>query len=175
MRSRVLIIQKSLPAYRKPFFELLKQQLEGAGISFDLVYGNDEDRISVRKDCTRVDWAIEVRKRGLSIKGKVLWWQPYFKALSGYDLVIVEQSVSSLFTFVLFAFHFLGGIRLCFWGHGRNFQAGNPNLFEERLKRFLSRRVYWWFAYNDLSSEVVKALGFPEERITSVQNSVDSC
>lgn len=43
-----------------------------------------------------------------------------------------------------------------------------------RFKNFLSTKVHWWFAYNDLSARVVRALGFPENRITSVGNAIDT-
>jgi glycosyltransferase involved in cell wall biosynthesis len=44
----------------------------------------------------------------------------------------------------------------------------------ERLKRWFSVRVDWWFAYNALSARLVEALGFPKEKITPVMNSTDT-
>lgn len=69
---------------------------------------------------------------------------------------------------------FTGRPAFAYWGHGRNFQAENPNGISERIKAFLSRRVDWWFAYNDLSAEVVRALGFDPARITMVGNTIDT-
>jgi glycosyltransferase involved in cell wall biosynthesis len=34
--------------------------------------------------------------------------------------------------------------------------------------------VHWWFAYNDLSVGVVRDLGYPDDRITSVGNAIDT-
>ena len=38
----------------------------------------------------------------------------------------------------------------------------------------MSRRVWWWWAYNEQSASYVRELGFPDERITRVQNSIDT-
>src|SRR5690606_30926991 len=58
------------------------------------------------------------------------------------------------------------------WGHGRNFQNASP--IAERAKQLMSRRVHWWFCYNDLSAEVVAGLGYPPTRITVVNNAIDT-
>jgi glycosyltransferase involved in cell wall biosynthesis len=63
---------------------------------------------------------------------------------------------------------------VAFWGHGRNFQGHTASALGERVKRVMSRRVWWWFAYNDASSRVVRELGFDPERITNVQNAIDT-
>ncbi len=66
------------------------------------------------------------------------------------------------------------GTRFAYWGHGRNFQASDAGSIPERIKELLSRQVHWWFAYNDLSAEIVRDIGFPAERITSVGNTIDT-
>ena len=68
----------------------------------------------------------------------------------------------------------LGVRRVAFWGHGKNFQSRKMDRFSEWVKRVLSTRVHWWFAYNDLSAEVVTSLGYPQARITVVQNAIDT-
>lgn len=66
------------------------------------------------------------------------------------------------------------GYKLAYWGHGRNLQAAGRNTLSERLKRIYSLHVDHWFAYNDFSAEIVRELGYPEERITSVNNTIDT-
>lgn len=46
--------------------------------------------------------------------------------------------------------------------------------FSEWIKRILSTKVHWWFAYNDTSARIVESLGFPDARITVVQNAIDT-
>jgi glycosyltransferase involved in cell wall biosynthesis len=67
----------------------------------------------------------------------------------------------------------VSGQRLAYWGHGANFQASRPDSMLERMKRLMMRQVDWWFAYTSLSQAAVRAAGFPEARITVVQNAID--
>jgi len=64
--------------------------------------------------------------------------------------------------------------RLAFWGHGRNFQSDSTTTFAERAKRLLSREADWWFAYTQRSAEIVASLPFNRNRITVVNNAIDT-
>jgi glycosyltransferase involved in cell wall biosynthesis len=90
------------------------------------------------------------------------------------DLVIVEQASKLLVNYVLLALQMAGVKPLAFWGHGRTPKATQPSRIGEAAKAFMSRRVHWWFAYNDLSARYVRELGFAAERITAVQNAIDT-
>jgi len=63
--------------------------------------------------------------------------------------------------------------RVAFWGHGENLQARPTDLASEAVKRWASRRADWWFAYTQGSADRVAAHGFPRERITVVNNTVE--
>jgi L-malate glycosyltransferase len=53
-------------------------------------------------------------------------------------------------------------------------QSHRPDGFKERFKRWSTKRVDWWFAYTQLSCDLVKATGFPDSRITLLNNAVDT-
>lgn len=95
------------------------------------------------------------------------------RRLRTVDLVVVEQAAQLLLNYRLLARQSRGGPSVAFWGHGRSFAAaqGAPS---ERLKAWTSRRAHWWFAYTDLSAGIVQELGFPGQRITVVNNSIDT-
>jgi len=61
-----------------------------------------------------------------------------------------------------------------FWGHGKNFQQEKTNRFKEAWKRMLLRAPDWWFGYTDLTREVLLQANYPENRITIVQNAIDT-
>jgi hypothetical protein len=44
----------------------------------------------------------------------------------------------------------------------------------ERFKVWLSRRADWWFAYTELSTRSVRGFGYPAQRITTLNNAVDT-
>lgn len=171
-KKKVFIIQKSLEHYRKPFFIMLEEKLSQFNIELKLVFGaksEQEDR-----DFMNINWAYRIHNYLIKIGSHTLYWQPCLWLLKDADLIIVEQASKLLLNYLLFIAHIAGIKKLCFWGHGKNFQSHKVSRVGEVIKNFISKRVHWWFAYNDLSVKIVKELGYPEERITSVQNAIDT-
>jgi glycosyltransferase involved in cell wall biosynthesis len=168
-RPRAVVVQRSLPPYRIPLFEILRARLEDDGIRLDLVHGSAEE-----VKAGTIPWAHTVNNRVLSINGRDLTWQPCLRFLRGADLVIVEQATRLLVNYLLLGKQLAGMTNVALWGHGRNFQESSSSRIGEAIKRTLSRRVHWWFAYTDQSAAVVRNLGFPSDRITVVQNSIDT-
>jgi len=170
----VVIVYKDLPHYRVRFFELLRDSLAAEGVTLALVYGQAVGASLAKRDTQELNWADHIKSRTLTLGGKTLYWQPVLSYVRGADLIIVEQASRLLVNYVLLILNVLGVTRLCFWGHGRNFQSGSPGGIAEAFKRFYSRHIHWWFAYNETSAAVVRELGFPAERITLVQNAIDT-
>src|SRR5215217_2335229 len=173
-RPKVAVVYKSLPQWRRHFFELLKERLDELGVEFVLIYGQPGSIDAAKKDTVELPWAYKVENKILRFHSREVYWQPCLGLLRDVDLVIVEQASKLLVNYVLLTQYLLGLRRLAFWGHGKNFQAHGGNSISEAVKRFVSRRVHWWFAYNELSAMVVRDIGFPANRITSVQNAIDT-
>ena len=166
-QDRILIIQEHLPHYRVPFFEQLKSLLDERGIRLDLAYSAGGTSKLLPGS---LPWARAVptaRWRGLV-------YQHVMGLATKADLVIVPQEVKYVSLAWLFARRATGRMRLAFWGHGRNMQARNRNSCPEKAKRFLSARVDWWFAYNERSAAMVRELRFPADRMTLVDNAIDT-
>jgi glycosyltransferase involved in cell wall biosynthesis len=105
------------------------------------------------------------------VNGRICW-QRFGPAVSGADLVVVTQELKLLYNLVpMFCSR---PYRLAFWGHGRNFQAKKPLTLVEAAKRLLVTRVDWWFAYTELTERVVQEAGFPRDRITCLNNCIDT-
>jgi glycosyltransferase involved in cell wall biosynthesis len=166
-KQRIVIIQEHLPHYRKRFFMLLREALAAEGIDLRLIHGQAKDS---RMMSESLDWAnpVQIRKIG------PFAWHCLGDLCAGAELIIVPQEVKYLRCHWLHLMSRLGGAKFAYWGHGRNFQATDARSLAECCKRFLSRHVDWWFAYNALSAEIVKELGFPEVRITTVGNAIDT-
>ena len=167
MSKSVLIIQEHLPHYRIPFFERLRSSLASTGVELQLIHGKIREARFVE---SALDWATGVELVRL---GPMVWHRA-LKHCRHRDLIIAPQETKYLLSHLLQTRYWAGGPPFAFWGHGRNFQARNPNSPSERVKRFIAPRVHWWFAYNDLSARVVRDLGYPAERITSVGNAIDT-
>jgi glycosyltransferase involved in cell wall biosynthesis len=173
-QRKVFIIQKSLPQYRKDFFNLLREKLKEYNVSLVLIYG-DLDKESLRKrDLVDIDWAIKISNKVIKVGKKSLFWQPCLHLLKDADLIIVEQASKLLLNYILLINQYIGKTKLCFWGHGMNLDKSNVNKFAEYIKRIISTKVHWWFAYNEFSKNIVANLSYPSERITVVQNSINT-
>lgn len=175
MPRRVLIVQKTIPQYRRRFFELLREYLADDDIELVLVHGQPEPAEASRRDVVHLDWAVERRTLFLPLGQRRLYWQPCLSLVRDADLVIVEQASKLLVNYVLLALQVAGVKRLAFWGHGKTPEATPPSRIGEAAKAAMSRRVHWWFAYNELSARYVRELGFDAVRITAVENAIDTC
>lgn len=174
LNKKVAIIYRSIPHYRRDFYNELRDSLKSKDITLVLLYGQPGKDEAKKKDTVDIDWAIKIENKILNIGRHEIYWQPVFNYLRDVDLVIVEQASKLLINYVLLFQNAIGVRKLAFWGHGKNFQTTSANRLAEWVKQKISTHVHWWFAYNDLSARVVSNLGFPSSRITSVQNAIDT-
>lgn len=171
----VTIIIKWVSHYRIPFYEQLRDILNREGIELRLVYSepiSKEDKI--KSDWSDVPWGIKIRNKEISIFGIKMIWQPALFSFYNSDLVIVESANKLLLNYILQLLRLFTYRKVAFWGHGKNFQSTDDNSIKERWKRLLLNKVDWWFAYNDLCVQTVIGNGFKKERITSVNNAIDT-
>lgn len=170
---RVAIIHPWFPQYRAPFFEELVARAADYDIAVDVYYGSPPPEWGERGDSVTASYATHLPTRFLRLGSKSLALKSLkpFEKQSPYDLVVLEQAVRNVETFALLLGRHRN--RLAFWGHGRTYteRVGMP---QEALKRWLTRRGQWFFSYTAGGAEAVKSAGFHKERITIVQNSIDT-
>jgi glycosyltransferase involved in cell wall biosynthesis len=173
-RPVVTIVYRSLPHYRIAFYESLKAELDWRGVSLRLIYGQPDAEEAKKQDTGVISWGHVIQNRLIPVGARSLVWQPCTAMVRGSDLVIVEQASRLLLNYLLLARQSLGGSRVAFWGHGRNFQEHTASRVGESVKRLVSRWPHWWFAYTETSADVVRRLPYPPDRITVVQNAMDT-
>lgn len=171
---RVTIIYKYIPQYRKEFFEILREELNRSSVELTVIYGQPGKEDSQKGDSVDLSWGIKVRNNIFNIGRKELYWQPVVSLLKESDLVVVEQASKLLINYYLILLNLFGLKRVAFWGHGKNFQTSSQNKIAELVKRIVSTKVHWWFAYTEKSAEILSTLGFPQSRVTVVQNAIDT-
>lgn len=167
----VAIIQRRLTNYRPPLFEGMRARLAEAGVRLRLLHGVGTEGELRKQDGATLPWAEPLATRYLA--GDRICWQPYAPAVAGCDLVIVNQEnklVSNLPVLLNGSRRF----RFAFWGHGRHMHTTNPDSASERFKRWTNSRVDWYFAYTELSAGFVRDTGFPQDRITVLDNAIDT-
>jgi len=172
MPQRVAIVQRVITNYRVGFLNRLSAQLAGKGIKLTVFAG----KVPRRKGFVDAldELPCGVRVQNIDLGGKA-YWQSLFWKLQQYDLVIVEQANAALLNYALLLSRWvIQRPRLAYWGHGTTMQSEHSGLWRRWLKRTLTGAVDHWFAYTQISAEIVAETGYPRNRITVVNNSVDT-
>jgi glycosyltransferase involved in cell wall biosynthesis len=170
-RKTVVIVQECVPHYRHAFFDQLNTELRRANVTL-VVVTSDPGAQSFAQN--RPGWVEIVPLRRIRICGTTLNWQSAQRITNSADLVVVEQASRQLLNYYLVARRAVTLSRFAFWGHGANLADQKPSALGEWLKRRVSVRSDWWFAYTGISARIVRGLGYDASRITVVNNAVDT-
>lgn len=160
--------------YRVPFFERVHHLCANLGIDFEVLYGQPSLADVKRGDSAELKNGLQTRNRYFAVFGQELVWQSLPSHIHYADLIVMSQESRILSNYVVLLRHLFRRDTLAFWGHGRNFQSDHANGIREKWKSFILRKVGWWFTYTALSAEVMAQQGVPEERLTILNNSIDS-
>ena len=173
-RPVVAMVFKYLLQHRVAFCERLRDQLDAAGVELRLIYGQPGPEDAPRRDEADLEWACRIRNIVVPLGRRELFWQPALPLLREADLVVVNEASKLLLNYVLFLQQIVGRQRVAVFGHGFNARRRPGTRPGEWLKSMISRQAHWWFAYNDLSANAVAQLGYPRQRITTIQNAIDT-
>jgi hypothetical protein len=171
---RVLFVTRVVQLYRIAFHEQVRARLADAGVRYEVAQGEAEPMLRARNDTVTLPWANVVENRFVGKGNGKLLWQPLVGAARKADLTIVGQENKYLLNYLLQLGRGSVFGKVAFWGHGRNFQARDPDGRAERWKRRWATRADWWFAYTEATRDHLLSLGFPDERITVFNNAVDT-
>lgn len=179
MTPRVLIIQELMPVYHLTFFSQLRESLAARGIELAVLAGNPNAQQVARNDSVLSTESItHAATRRFKIGSTYVSWQKLGKAPRQHDLVIVEEALKHLQTYVLILRQHLGGPSVALWGLGIDSIAWRTRtkrgITARQVKRWLVRHSRWFFAYTEGGADYVAENGFPRDRITVVQNSIDT-
>ena len=160
-----------VPAYRAPIYEHLAPLLDEAGIELRLFIGTPPPSRSGRKDAVVPKRAVFNASRFGSIRGRELTFQRLPREALSADLVVVQQEAGLVVNYLL-ALRSLFGYPFAVWGHGEDPNSSTRSEGIERVKRLVTRRAHWAFAYTDRSRRTFEAIGFQADRITVTNNSM---
>ena len=167
---RILVVQRYLTHYRLPFFEALRQTLAERGCELDLAYGDGTPDETAKGDEGDLPWATKLPTTRY-LASEYACWQPFGRQLAKADLVVMTAENKLLYNLVVQLFE--RRARAVLWGHGANLQGEHDSL-RERFKRKVALRADWWLAYTEFSRPLILEAGFPADRITVLDNAVDT-
>lgn len=171
---QVAIVQHRLLHYRLGLFEQLRAACADRDLALTLIHGQATPSEAVRKDTGKLGWATQIDNRHWQVGGRDLLWQPFGKLVQRADLVVLMQESRLLSNYPWIFGMGPRDTRVAYWGHGRNFQSQAATGLRERWKSRNLTRVDWWFAYTQLSADIVAQAGYPSERITVLNNAIDN-
>jgi glycosyltransferase involved in cell wall biosynthesis len=171
--KRVLIIEAQIKRYRKPFYERLHSALRKEGVQLKVVYSAPAPSEARKNDNCELPCKFGVKINGYWIGKERLLFQPAFREVASADLVVVDQANRFLLNHFLLPLSFFKLKRTAFWGLGENFQA-DRSPFSEWCKERTLNWVDWWFAYTEGTARYLRQHSVPPQKITAVQNSVDT-
>lgn len=171
--KKVLILYKFLPQYRIEFFNNLRDSLLKHDVELTLIYGKLKNQDSKKNDERSLEWAVYRDNKSFQIGSTSLLWQPCLDLLPKMDLVIVEQANSLIVNYFLMPLSKFMKFKFAFWGHGANLQD-SPNSLKNKFKYFFLDKSDYWFAYTDGVAEFLISKGVEQEKISVVQNAIDT-
>jgi L-malate glycosyltransferase len=168
------IVLQTLSHYRVSFLEALSTRLQDESISLRVIVGQPDKISASRNDTSTLPWAEMVTNHHLGVGHRELIWQPCLAMVRTSDLVVVTQASSLLVNYALLAWRRLGGPKVAYWGHGLNLDIENASRLGEAVKRRFASKADWWFCYTEGTAKIVSTLGVPLNRLTVVQNAIDT-
>jgi glycosyltransferase involved in cell wall biosynthesis len=172
--ARVLIVQPYIPFYRIAFFQGLRRELARHGIELTVAAGTPDRSQALRLDAVEDGVAVSLPTRQVALAGRKLVLRRLGRRAATFDLVVVEQALRNLDAYELAARRLLRGRpTLALWGHGRTYVRRRSTVEEWALTR-LTGFADWFFAYTRGGARHVINRGFPPQRVTVVQNTIDT-
>lgn len=169
MMTKVLVIQRRMTHYRIPFFEALRHELAVRGCVLVLAYGKANQDELGKQDASDIEWAHRLSTK--YFLGGRICWQPFSLVSKGADVVVLTPENKLIYNLIPQVFS--KKMKVVLWGHGANLQ-GNPSSLREKFKRVVAKKADWWFGYTQMSVPLIERSGFPSDRITVLNNSIDT-
>ncbi|SDK51292.1 glycosyltransferase family 4 protein [Streptomyces indicus] len=170
-KARIAYVLPYLTAYRVPFLEHLTRELSRRGVELTVAHGRATGISVARGDELRMPGAVELRQRRVEVRGRELVWHHGLGALARtHDALVVPQTLHNLRVYPLLARR---RVPVGLWGHGHTHVSAHTGA-EHRAKAALTRWADWFFAYTEAGGQYARRAGLPAERITVVQNTLDT-
>ena len=86
-RVRVVFLTATLPQYRVPFHESVRNCLASHGIEYDIVFGQPSSEQAQKGDLASLSWGKKVINHYISVGRVSLLWQPVLRDIWGWTLL----------------------------------------------------------------------------------------
>lgn len=170
---QVVVLQAYIPTYRVKFFEELIRRAGDCGIEVVVAAGRPSGMQSKRQDAAVPPFVVPMKQIEFRLLGRRVTLRRWPRSASAADLVVLEQARRNIDVYRLLLPRIFRRTSVALWGHGEDF-AGSKGSFDVAVRRILTGRADWFFAYSAVGGAAVQDLGMPVERITELKNSTDT-
>lgn len=168
----VVILQEYVPQYRNAFFERLITLGAEDSIHIKVAAGRPNASQNMRQDQVDAAFVLPIKQREFRVGSYRFVLRNTRPATRDADLIVMEQARRNIDAYALL-FSPWRRRKICLWGHGRDF-VRRPSRLSRALMARLTTAADWFFAYTEGSRAAVVAAGFPADKTTVVNNSIDT-
>jgi len=168
--KNVYIIKRRLVHYRLSLYEELRKVLLKQNIKLNLIYGEGNSEEKLKKDSGYLNWGIYARNFYF-LKGRICI-QSILHLIKNPDLIIIDQENKLIINLILLLLP--KKYKIAFYGHGSNMQNHNKYSASEIFKKWLCNKVDWWFAYTEISAQIIEKNSFRKDKITILNNTINT-
>ncbi|MGW5433713.1 glycosyltransferase family 4 protein [Streptomyces sp. NPDC004059] len=174
-RPRVTFVMPVLSEFRVPFFRRLAEDLADVEVDLTVAHGRPYSRdMAARAGTVHFEGAVELPQQSLQVGGRPLVYKRLGPLLHSSDVLVVDQALRNVELYPQLLRQWLGRDPvISMWDHGRTYSKPQSR-WEQQVKYALTRRARWFFAYTEGGARSVVKHGFPRDRTTVVQNSIDT-
>jgi len=170
--TRGAIIQEYIPQYRLPFFSQLEGQCSRMGIELVVASGRPSSELADRRDDAELPFGVTIPQREYRLAARRLTVRSTSSVVAEAGLIILEQARRNVDTYASLLRRGRRRQVVALWGHGKDYTQETAS-FDRALQRWLTSQADWFFAYTQGGADAVVSEGYPEDRVTVVQNAMD--
>ena len=170
---RLAILQPVISDYRVPFYRRLAEELAKSAVELTVIASRPVQETALRDGIGELPFARHIQRTDFGSRN---YWQGGPAKFFDFDMVILQQELRALSNYpVLFCRQAFGRPgRVGLWGHGTNLHAPYESSVARTLRWMLNRSADHFFAYTALSRQKFIDGGADPDRITVVNNSIDT-
>lgn len=168
----VVVLLPYINSYRVPLLAGLRDRLGSVGIAFQVYSARPSGVDASRADAEQFDGAV-LQQVDLRLGAKHLLLRALPPGWLSADVVVLEHAVKNLESHFILITRRLLRRKTMLWGHGSTITE--PTSFATRvLQKLMVRLSFGYLAYTAGSAVRAEALGMSPDRVTVLNNSIDS-
>ncbi|MDZ7677397.1 MAG: glycosyltransferase [Acidimicrobiales bacterium] len=170
----VVWLAQGFREYRRAFLHMVQARLGEAGVTFIAAHTHAALHTNQPGELRDTCPSMPLRAKRWRPLGREVLVSAFPPEWLNADLVVLPESIAYPTAWSILAARAVRNRRTAIFGHGTDFAKPGRDDLAEKLNRWRMRHLDWWFAYNEPSVDAVVDRGMPKDRVTSVQNTLDT-